>query len=131
MDLARLSGLAVAGGRSLLGVVAIARPELPLRPWVGAVAADSEPPQLLARALGGRDLALGLGALWALTAGADRSASAVWLAAGAVADAVDVSATLAAWRRLPAGGRAMVAAAAAGGTIAGAYGAVRLRSASS
>lgn len=63
MDLARLCGTAVAGGRTLLGVVALTRPALPLTPWVGGTAATTEPARLLARALGGRDLVIGLGGL--------------------------------------------------------------------
>jgi hypothetical protein len=127
MDLARVCGTAVAGGRTLLGVVAVARPELPLRPWVGGTAAAADAPRLLGRALGGRDLAIGLGGLWALAFDnhGDRSA-AVWLAAGALADALDVAATAAAWRRLPATGRVLVGTAAAGGVLTGAYAAARL-----
>jgi hypothetical protein len=127
MQLARLTGTAVAGARTLLGVVALTRPELPLKPWVGGAAAATVAPQLLGRALGGRDLALGLGGLWALSAGSgtDRSA-AVWLAAGALADALDVAATVTAWRNLPTTGRVLVGASAAGGVVTGAYAAARL-----
>jgi hypothetical protein len=126
MDLARLSGTAVAGGRTLLGVVALTRPGLPLKPWVGGTTATTGASQLLGRALGGRDLAIGLGGLWALAKEPDRVAAG-WLAAGALADAADVAATVAAWRSLPAAGRVVVAAAAGGGVLTGAYAAAGLR----
>jgi hypothetical protein len=125
MDLARLCGTAVAGGRTLLGVVALTRPALPLTPWVGGTTATTESARLLARALGGRDLVIGLGGLWALVNEPDRTAAA-WVAAGALADAADVAATAAAWRHLPAAGRVAVAAAAGGGVLTGAYAAARL-----
>jgi len=125
MDLARVCGTAVAGGRTLLGVVALARPVLPLTPWVGASTATTEPARLLGRALGGRDLVIGLGGLWALANETDRAAAA-WVAAGALADVADVAGTVAAWRHLPAAGRVVVAAAAGGGVLTGAYAAARL-----
>jgi acyl-coenzyme A thioesterase PaaI-like protein len=82
---------------------------------------------LLGRALGGRDLAIGLGGLWALTLSNDEDRSAaIWLAAGALADALDVAATAAAWRHLPATGRVLVGTAAAGGVLTGAYATARL-----
>lgn len=125
MDLPRLFGTAIAGGRTLLGVVALTRPALPLTPWVGGTTATTDTARLLARALGGRDLVIGLGGLWALANEPDRSAAA-WLAAGALADAADVAATVAAWRSLPAAGRVVVGVAAGGGVLTGAYAAARL-----
>jgi hypothetical protein len=55
----------MAAARTGIGVVALLSPELVGRPWVGA-AAGTDQGRLLARALGGRDLALGVGALAAL-----------------------------------------------------------------
>lgn len=118
MRLVTKGALAVAGGRVLLGVVAIARPQVPARPWFGSAAAEQQPVRVLGRALGGRDLAIGAGTLWALRP--DRSGpsyAAAWLAAGALADAVDAAATLAAWRSLPAGGRVLVVTAAGGSAL--------------
>jgi hypothetical protein len=88
-------------------------PALPLAPWVGASRRDPSV-RLLARALGGRDLALGLGALLAL-----RSNGPVreWVDAGGFADVGDVVVTLAAFTTLPRWGRWFVLAAASGGVV--------------
>jgi hypothetical protein len=110
---ARRVAVAVAAGRSALGVVAIVAPSLPLTPWVGSDHGDDA--RLLARALGGRDLALGAGALAAL---AGDGPSTAWVAMGGLADLVDASATLRHWRRLPSPGRVAVLAAAGGGVAA-------------
>jgi hypothetical protein len=86
--LLRRGALAVAAGRAAIGVTALAWPAVPSRPWVGA-AADDLAARVFARALGARDLALGLGALTALQA-QDASASlwvARWLVAGSAAGA--------------------------------------------
>ena len=56
---------AVAAGRVAIGLTALARPSLPSRPWVGATP-DDLTARVFGRALGARDLALGLGALAAL-----------------------------------------------------------------
>ena len=108
-DVARSGALVVATGRVALGVIALLRPSVPARPWVGAALATGPAGQVLGRALGGRDLALGLGALLALRR-PDSSAAAGWVAAGwvaggALADGADVLATLAAWPALPRWGR--------------------------
>lgn len=114
---------AVAAGRVALGLAALARPEVPARPWVGASAGDLAA-EVFGRALGGRDLALGLGALAALRQ--PRPAAAAWVAAGALSDALDVAATVAAWPELPRYTRWLVVASAGGAALAGAAGAVAL-----
>src|ERR1700751_5715186 len=59
---------AVAAARFAIGVLALAGPGVPSRPWVG-VGAEAEEgtaglaARVLGRALGGRDLSLGPGAL--------------------------------------------------------------------
>ncbi|MGH3943499.1 MAG: hypothetical protein ACRDSI_00385, partial [Pseudonocardiaceae bacterium] len=108
-DVARGAALVVATGRVALGVIALLRPSVPARPWVGTALAAGPAGQVLGRALGGRDLALGLGALLALrrpdsSAAAGRVAAG-WVAGGALADGADVLATLAAWPALPRWGR--------------------------
>jgi hypothetical protein len=121
----RRGATALAAARTALGVVALTSPALPGRPWVGA-AADATPGRVLARALGGRDLALGLGALAALqpfskpSAGAAANEAALWVGMGALADSVDLLATAIAWRELPPVGRWLVAASAGGAALAGA-----------
>jgi hypothetical protein len=122
--LLRHGALAVAAGRVAIGVTALAWPAAPSRPWVGA-AADDLAARVFGRALGARDLALGLGALAALQ-GEDASASA-WVAAGALSDSLDVVASLASWRELPRIGRWLVAGSAAAAALTGAAGARVLR----
>ena len=55
--------------------------------------------RLLARTMGGRDLALGLGTLRAL--GVDDAEARPWVALAGVADAVDATVTVLAFGRLP------------------------------
>jgi hypothetical protein len=110
--LALLNGLARTG----LGVVALSAPGGPLAPWVGAAASEPSA-RLLGRALGGRDLALGLGTLWAFHA--DEPIEG-WVAAAGLADAGDVAATLGHFGALPKVGRWLVLGAAASGVVAAA-----------
>jgi hypothetical protein len=118
--LLRRGAVAVAVGRVALGLTALAWPSVPARPWVGA-AADDLAARVFGRALGGRDVALGLGALAALQrpAGEPGSASA-WVAAGALSDALDVAASLASLRELPRMTRWLVAGSAGGAALTGA-----------
>jgi len=116
----RRGAVTVAAGRVALGLAALAWPSVPARPWVGA-AADDLAARVFGRALGARDVALGLGALAALQlpAAGPGSASA-WVAAGALSDALDVAASLASWRELPRVTRWLVVASAGGAALAGA-----------
>ncbi len=102
--------VSVAGARVALGVVAVAAPVAAARPWVGA-ATVGPASAVLGRALGGRDLALGLGALLAARRGAPLRG---WVEAGGLADWGDVTATLLSFGRLPRWGRWLVLAASAG-----------------
>ena len=121
----RRGATALAAARTAIGVVALTSPALVGRPWVGA-AADGTHGRVLARALGGRDLALGLGTLAALQqiplAGTDHSDSVagLWVGLGALADSLDVLATAIAWDELPSVGRWLVAASAGGAAVTGA-----------
>jgi hypothetical protein len=120
----RYSAGAVAAARVGLGLAALARPSLPARPWVGP-SADELGSQVFGRALGARDLALGLGALAAAgNASADTRSAGAWYAAGALSDALDVAVTVAAWPRLPRVTRWLVAASAGAAAITSAAGAV-------
>ena len=117
-----LAGL-ISLGRFVIGVAFIAEPMLMDRAWIGKQARVPGA-QVLARAVGARDLALGLGGLQAVARN-DGSAQP-WLAAGALCDAVDFGATWAAGRRIPRQARtgvlaiaavfALLSAIAAGGT---------------
>ena len=112
---ARTAAQGLALARIGIGAVAIAFPRLVLRPWVGS---DAQRPsaRLLSRALGARDIALGLGALLAIS---HDSPARGWLEAGGLADAGDVLATVLGWRTAPRAGRWLVLSAAASG-VAGA-----------
>jgi hypothetical protein len=92
-----LAGL-ISLGRFVFGVAFIAEPKLMERAWIGKEA-RLPGAQLLARAVGARDLALGLGGLQALARN-DGSARP-WLAAAAVCDAVDFGATWTAKQGIP------------------------------
>jgi hypothetical protein len=124
--LLRRGAAAVAAGRVALGLAALAWPSVPARPWVGA-AADDLAARVFGRALGARDLALGLGALTALQRPAEPRSACTWVAAGALSDALDVAASLASWRDLPRTTRRLVAASAGGAALTGAAGAVAMR----
>jgi hypothetical protein len=116
----RRGALTVAAGRVALGLTALAWPAVPARPWVGA-SADDLAARVFGRALGARDLALGLGALAALAGpAAAPGPAASWVAAGALSDALDVAASLASWPDLPRVTRWLVAASAGGAALTGA-----------
>jgi hypothetical protein len=88
----------VAWGRVGIGVSAIVAPTLMARPWIGADAGGTGS-RLLARTMGGRDLALGVGTLRAL--GVSDTEARPWVALGGMADAVDALATVLAFGTLP------------------------------
>ncbi len=123
---ARTAVRAVAWARVVLGAVAVLRPELPSTPWVGAGGSIGDQRatavDVLGRALGGRDIALGAGLLLADRRHDPRQLT-TWVAAGAFADLVDTLITVRSWRRLPAGGRVAVVLAAGGASALGALGA--------
>jgi len=132
--LLRRSATAVAAARVGIGVVALVRPDVPSRPWVGTGTGDGPAGlagRVFGRALGGRDLALGLATLVALSQPGEPSeaseAAALWVAAGALADALDVATSLASWRDLPRFTRWLVVGSAAGASLTGAAGALALR----
>jgi hypothetical protein len=106
-DLARI----LAAGRIAIGAALLAAPRPAVGMWIGrdAAAATVAP---LGRALGAREVVLGAIALHTL----DRpQVGPRWLRTLAACDAVDLAATLAARRALPAFGRALVVAMAGAG----------------
>ncbi len=107
-----LAGL-ISFGRFVFGVAFIAQPELMERGWIGKQA-RLPGAQVLARAVGARDLAVGLGGVQAVARN-DGSARP-WLAAAAACDAVDFGASWAAGRGIPRQARTGVLA------IAGVFG---------
>ena len=92
-----LAGL-ISVGRLLFGIAFIAQPNIMDSAWIGKQA-RLPGARLLTRAVGARDLTLGLGGLQALARN-DGSARP-WLAAAAVCDAVDFGATWTAGRGIP------------------------------
>jgi hypothetical protein len=82
----------------VVGIALIAKPTLTERAWIGRQA-RLPGAQLLARAVGARDLTLGLGGLQ--SASRQDASAQPWLAAAGICDAVDFGATWAAGRRIP------------------------------
>jgi hypothetical protein len=105
--------LALAAGRTALGLAVLAAPEAVTSRWLGE---NAEHPAVryLARSLGARDLALGILTLQTLS---DPVLAPHVHVACAVVDSVDAVATVAARKDLPAAGAAgtvLIAGAAAG-----------------
>jgi hypothetical protein len=84
-------------GRLGLGASLVARPDLATSMWVGRDGKRAGG-QVLARALGARDAALGAGTLAAVRGG---QPTRPWVLAGLVCDATDLLATHAARHHLP------------------------------
>jgi hypothetical protein len=80
----------LAAGRVLIGLTLFAAPDLVARPWVGDDA-RSAGARVLARSMGARDAALGVGTL---VAAGDRAQLRRWLLASSACDAADFLATL-------------------------------------
>jgi hypothetical protein len=114
----------LAANRCAFGLGYLLAPRRTGTGWIGP-AARRPATTVFTRALGARDLALGLGALGALRAGDDAQAR-TWMAAHALADGADLVATLAARRSLPAGALLFATAMAAGSTAVALAGATAL-----
>ena len=115
----------LAAGRIAIGAGLLAAPRLTLGMWLGRSAADRAVAPV-GRALGAREVLLGAMALHTL----DRpQVAARWLRMLAACDAVDLAATLAAGRALPAPGRVLVAAMAGAGAGGQLWAAQELQSA--
>jgi hypothetical protein len=107
----RRIAIVVARGRVVIGLAALVAPGLTVKALMG----DADPAtRTLARMLGVRDLALGLGAI---TSVRERTQDAEWVSMGALADGVDALAGLFT-RGLPARARLM-GVAAAGAAVVG------------
>ena len=101
---ARDLALSNARGRMAIGAALVLAPRLAGPMWIGRDA-DSRAVNVLARGLGARDLALGLGTAVALDRGAPVRG---WLEGAALADGVDLVSTLLAGDSIPAGKRRAV-----------------------
>jgi hypothetical protein len=106
--------LSNARGRMAIGAALVLAPRLAGPMWIGRDA-DSRAVHVLARGLGARDLALGLGTAVALDRGAPVRG---WLEGAALADGVDLVSTLLAGNSIPASKRRAVALIAGASLIA-------------
>jgi len=86
----------IAAGRVVVGVALVVIPGTSAGTWIGPVAKDPAV-KVMTRAMGARDLAIGMGTLQALRDGTPAKA---WSLAGAASDLVDATATLLAIRHL-------------------------------
>jgi hypothetical protein len=110
---AKATATAVCAGRIALGASYGLAPGLALRAWPGRDAHADPAARFLARSTGVRDLALGIGTLFALQKDAPVRG---WLEAGMLADVGDAAAVLLGFRSLPRA-RAVLALVAALGTV--------------
>lgn len=112
---------AAAGGLALgrlgIGLGLVLLPRTAATAWLGDAAGDEEPTRVAVRALGGREIALGIGALTALGEGRVDEARR-WLGAGVGSDVLDAVLTIASDR--PVTNRVLVTTMAAAGAGAGA-----------
>ena len=113
---ARALAISQARGRIAVGAALALVPGLAGRFWVGAEA-QRPATKVLARALGVREMAIGLGVVIALDRGAPVRG---WIEAGALADVGDLGATLLAGRAIEDRTRRAVALSAAASALAGA-----------
>lgn len=97
----RNTAIAISIGRVALGAGLLAVPEKIARGWIGPVATERSV-EVLSRAVGIRDVAMGAGGAAALIGG--HSSAAGWLFAAAAVDVGDIVATLLARDVLPANG---------------------------
>jgi hypothetical protein len=107
---ARQLAASLAWVRVGIGAVAMVAPTVVARPWIGADA-SRRTTKVFARAMGIRDLALGLGVILALRHDAPVRG---WVEGGGLADAGDALATLLSFGSLPRFSRWLVVATAAG-----------------
>lgn len=106
----------LAIGRIGIGFGLLVAPTAVAKEWGGPVAAEPGA-KLFLRALGGRDLLLGVGALRSLSEG--DGAAEGWVRASALADATDAAAATIAFRHLPGPGRWITVALATTAAAAG------------
>ncbi len=111
---ARRLAMATAVARCAIGVTALVAPALAAGLWADATSRRTASTRVLARALGARDLALGLGLLLALRHdGPVRG----WVEAGGLADTGDAAATLLNFGSLPSLGRWVALGSATAGAV--------------
>jgi hypothetical protein len=114
---ARALATTLAAGRVSFGAALALAPRLVGRAWAGRAAA-APATRVITTAMGARDAALGLGLLEALRGGGEPRP---WLRAAVLADAADLTATLAARRDIPAVSAVLVTGIAGGSVALGVY----------
>ncbi|MDP8938401.1 MAG: hypothetical protein M3O23_11855 [Actinomycetota bacterium] len=107
---------AVAIGRIVLGASFVVAPGLGLRAWPGNDEARGPVSRLLARSVGVRDIALGMGTLLAVQ---HDTPARGWLEATMLADAGDAAAILLGFRHLPRVRAVAMLGASVGAAVAG------------
>lgn len=85
---AKTLGTLLSANRVAFGLAFLVAPERSIRGWVGPRTARTGGAQILTRAIGARDVALGAGAL------AARDDARPWFAGQAISDGADFAATL-------------------------------------
>ena len=105
----------IGAARAAFGVVFLAAPALATRKWLGPTAGAGSV-KVFIRAVGARDLVLGVGLLRAL---GSEDTVRPWLRAGAAVDALDTVATVAVFGQLPKVLRLAVVALGVSGTVTG------------
>jgi hypothetical protein len=105
-----------AAGRVAIGVALLAVPHLATKGWTGETGSTSGG-KVLARGLGIRDLALGLGVIGALGRGDPNARD--WVRASALSDTADAAATLLAYPQLPKRSRFGILLLAGGAAVTG------------
>ena len=118
-DVARMVG----AGRIAAGATLVIAPRLVTRAWLGADG-DTAGAAVLARAMGIRDAVIGAIALHTLD---NPQVGPRWQRTAALIDGVDLAATLAARRQVPATGVALAAVVASGAIVAELWAAGRLK----
>lgn len=108
------AAIGLCATRGLIGAACLVAPRL-ARAWVGPTA-SSGGGRMLVRSVGGRDLALGIGAVFAARHG---SALRGWMEAGALADASDLLGALLALGELPSPSRWALVGVTAASTLSG------------
>jgi hypothetical protein len=115
----RLLAQIIAAGRVLIGLTLFLTPTRITRHWVGAAEGDRPGARIMAMGLGARDVVVGAGALMALKEGG--ATARPWLLGSAVADTMDLAATLRTAGELPKVAVAGTVAVAGGAAAAGFY----------
>ena len=110
----RILASLISIARFCIGIVFISHPKIMDEAWIGRQA-RLPGAQVLSRAVGARDLALGLGG--AQAAVRNDGSARQWLGAAAICDAVDFGATYAAGRKIPRSARTSVLGIAAASTV--------------